>query len=228
MLGVVDVLQDPAARREHSGQDSRVEQRVRLHLLLVATGECLAPDRMKERQTALRSGRSSQRLQEATGVGDVGQKSGGKDRVDTIRREGKTRHVREQQSGAHVSLVFGRGAEHLRRDVHSHDKPIVTDRALQQGKRSARAATEIHDDVAAIQPQRRDRDCVRRLVVGEAFVPARRTWTEELSCAAEMRVDELLQGDHHVGRRHCRAESHHLSDFRRRWGWTPSGRGGRL
>jgi hypothetical protein len=184
VLGVVDVLQDPAARREHSGQHARVEQRVGLHLLLVATGECLAPDRMKEHQTALRSGGSSQRPQEATGVGDVGQKSGCKDRVDTIRRAGKTRHVREQQSGAHVSRVFGRGAEHLRRGVHSHDKPVVTDRALQQGKRSTRAATEIHDDVTAIEPQCRDRDCVRRLVVGKAFVPARRTWTEELSCAA--------------------------------------------
>jgi hypothetical protein len=184
VLGFVDVLQDPAARREHSGQHLRVEQRVGLHLLLVATGECLAPDRMKEHQTALRSGGSSQRLQEATGVGDVGQKSGCKDGVDTIRRAGKTRHVREQQSGAHVSRVFGRGAEHLRRGVHSHDKPVVTDRALQQGKRSTRAATEIHDDVTAIEPQCRDRDCVRRLVVGKAFVPARRTWTEELSCAA--------------------------------------------
>ena len=181
VLGVVDTRGVPSGGREHSRQHARVEELVGPEFAVVATRERGAADRMEDGQAALRARDAGERSEEINRIGYVRHESGGEDRIHAIGRDGKTRCVREHQPGTGGSPAIGRGAQHLRRGINSDDESVIAYGVLQERECSTATAAEIDHDVARRELHAGDRLGIRRYVVGEALVPARRARPEELA-----------------------------------------------
>ena len=189
MLGVVDALRVPSGRAEHGRQHPWIEQVVGPELPVMATRECSAADRMKDREPARGPADARELAEERGRVRHVGQQPGGEDRIDARRRDGQTGGVAEHESRMFGVPMLGRGSQHLRCRVDADDETVVADRLAQQRQRATGAAAEIENDGTGIELQLGDRLRVGRFVVGEACVPLRGARPEELAGLAQVRLD---------------------------------------